>query len=220
MKVYNLLCDCCDKDFVVSPGRYYRARYDKKVRNIKHLCSKECRYKATGRFLRQQVQCKRCGKDFTKLVSEIRKTQSNFCSSSCAATYNNTHKTHGTRRSKLEAYIEEQLTSLYPTLEMHFNKKDAINSELDVFVPSLKLAFELNGIYHYEPIHGEEKLKSIQSNDNRKFQACLERGIELCIIDTSSQTYVKPKTSKKFLDIIVKVLESKMGRPGNDPGES
>jgi len=45
---------------------------------------------------------------------------------------------------------------LYPDLVIHFNKKDAINSELDIYIPSLKLAFELNGIFHYEPIFGKE----------------------------------------------------------------
>ena len=64
-------------------------------------------------------------------------------------------------------------------------------------------------IFHYEPIYGAEKLASIQNNDNRKFQACLEKGIELVIIDTSRQVYVKPKTSQKYLDIITKIIEQK-----------
>ena len=102
-----------------------------------------------------------------------------FCTHSCAARYNNTHKTTGNRRSKLEVWLENKLINLYPELEIHFNRKDTINSELDVYIPMLKVAFELNGIYHYVPIHGIELLTRIKNNDNKKIQACIEQGIEL-----------------------------------------
>ena len=144
-----------------------------------------------------------------KKNSQVKKVKNNFCSQTCAGTYNSTHKTKGNRRSKLEIYLEKQLINLYPNLEIHFNRKDAINSELDIYIPSLKLAFELNGIYHYEPIYGKDKLSQIQNNDNRKFQACIENTIELCIIDTSTQKYFKESTSKKFLDIITNIIERK-----------
>lgn len=149
--------------------------------------------------------CLNCDKKFKGRKYEKRK----FCCQSCSGTYNNTHKTHGTRRSKLEKYLEKELIQLYPNLEIHFNRKNAINSELDIYIPSLKLAFELNGIFHYEPIFGEEKLEQIQNNDDRKFQACLQEGIELCIIDSSSLKYFKEQKAKKYLDIICDILEEK-----------
>jgi hypothetical protein len=74
---------------------------------------------------------------------------------------------------------------------------------------SLNIAFELNGIFHYEPIYGNDKLNKIQNNDMRKFQACLEHNIELCIIDTSQQKYFKESTSQKYLNIIVNILNEK-----------
>lgn len=97
----------------------------------------------------------------------------------------------------------------YPNLEIHYNRTDAILSELDVYVPSLKLAFELNGIYHYEPIHGIPKLLSTQNNDNRKYQACLERGIELCIMDVSAIKHFTEPRGVKFLKIIEGIIDSK-----------
>lgn len=152
-----------------------------------------------------EKQCSNCNKSFIRLQSGI-KSKNVFCSQSCAAIYNNVHKKHGTRRSKLEKWIEEQLNTLYPNLEIHFNQKDAINSELDIFFPALKLAFELNGIFHYEPIYGEEKMKQIKNNDNRKFQACLEKHIELCIIDVSHFVAFNKKNAIKYLNIILNIV--------------
>lgn len=145
-----------------------------------------------------------------KAPKEIEKSPNNFCSKSCAATYRNTHKTTGNRRSKLEKYLEYELPILYPTLDFHFNRKDTINSELDIFIPSLKLAFELNGIFHYEPIYGSDKLAQIQNNDTRKFQACIENGIEMCTIDSSGLKYFKPKSAEKYLRIIVNIIDAKL----------
>ena len=171
------------------------------------ICTRNCQFK----FQRtaQVVSCIQCGKNIVKLPNQIKKHKNVFCTSSCAATYNNTHKTKGTRVSKLENWLATQLRLLYPTEEIHFNRKDAINSELDIYFPALQLAFELNGIFHYEPIYGSEKLSQIKNNDDRKFQACLERGIELCILDISSQKRFTPDSSQKFLNIITNIIDKK-----------
>lgn len=73
---------------------------------------------------------------------------------------------------------------------------------LCIYIPSLKLAFELNGIFHYEPIYGEDKLNQIQNNDIEKNKSCINEGIKLCVINTSEQKYFKEKSSKKYLNII------------------
>lgn len=188
---------------------YYKTKRDilkgiKLGGNNGKYCSQKC--KNIDLHPKNILRCKNCNSVFEKQLSQIKKTKNHFCSKPCAATYNNTHKTKGNRRSKLEIYLEEQLTKFYPDLDMDFNKTDTIESELDIYIPSLKLAFELNGIFHYEPIYGQEKLDRVQNNDNRKFQACIERGIELCIIDTSQQKYFKEKSSQKYLKIITDLL--------------
>jgi len=199
-------CDICDK--IYSKQQKFVKSQLKLYPNRKHHCSLQCKSKAYSQKV--HIQCKNCEKTFLKRINQIKKYPNSFCSSSCAATYNNTHKTHGYRRSKLEKFLETHLISKYPNLEFHFNRKDAINSELDIYIPSLKLAFELNGIFHYEAIYGVDQLKSIQNNDRRKFQACLEREIELCIIDVSSLSYFKPSNAQKYLDIVTNIINLKL----------
>lgn len=133
-----------------------------------------------------------------------------FCSSKCSGTYNSAHKTRGIRRSKLEVWLEQELKTHYPHLDILYNDRTTIKAELDIYIPSLKLAFELNGIFHYEPIYGPERLAAIQNNDQRRFQACLERGIELCILDTSRINYFKLSKVQPFLDIITRLIDDKM----------
>lgn len=156
--------------------------------------------------------CANCNTLIQKKPSELKLSKSGnyFCSKSCAVSYNNTHKTKGIRRSKLEIWIENQLTNIYPDLDIIYNNKNIINSELDIYIPSLKLAFELNGIFHYEPIYGEDKLNQIQNNDNNKFKNCQINNISLCVIDTSQQKYFKEKSSKKYLDIITTIINNSM----------
>ena len=162
----------------------------------------------------KQVICKNCKKQFKKFANQCAKTKNHFCSRSCAVAYNNKHKTHGTRRSKFEAWVEKQLTELFPGLEILYNDKTTSDSELDAYIPELRLAFEFNGIFHYEPIYGDEKLTKIRRNDGQKFLACFEQGIELCVIDTSQLKYMIPRNAQKYLDIIVKILASRGVKSG------
>lgn len=159
---------------------------------------------------RVDIVCSHCGKSKSKLKCKIQKSGLSFCNNSCSMSYFNAHKNYGYRRSKLEKFIEERLKSDFPDMDFIFNGKQEIGSELDIFVPSLKLAFELNGIFHYEPIYGADWLNKVQNNDNRKFQACLERGIELCIIDSSAQQ--KASQMEKFYLIVKNILLIRLSR--------
>jgi len=201
-----LKCEMCQQIFY-RPKNTIQCIFSR-TGKITRFCSQKCHGGKISEENTTHVICNQCGNTILKVNSQI--TKNNFCNQSCAAKYSNAHKTKGTCRSKLEKWLETHLTILYPKLEFNFNRKDAIFSELDIYIPSLKLAFELNGIFHYEPIYGDEKLSKIQTNDNRKFQACFENKIGLCVIDTSSQKYFKENTSQIFLDIIVNIINKKM----------
>lgn len=194
-------CTACNEIFF-KPKNYIQAIQSEKQHTTGDFCSPKCRN--TSRRKRIAVFCAHCGVGFIKHPCNI--TENNFCSRSCAITYRNIHKTHGTRVSKLELWLQGQLPNLFPDLEFHFNRKDAIDSELDIYIPTLKLAFELNGIFHYEPIHGPDKLKQIQNNDSRKLQACIERGIEFCSIDVSMMKKFTEKGANKYLENIADIV--------------
>ena len=182
------------------------------LRRTIEFCSRQCA--DLHRTTHLNTKCKQCDKDVvrTTRVCEKNKSGNFFCSHSCSAKWNNVHKTKGTRVSKCEVWLSNELPKLYPSLEFHFNRKDAINGELDIYIPSLKLAFELNGIFHYEPIYGSDKLAKTQSNDNRKFQACIKQGIELCIIDVSSMINFKPHRAEIFFSIIKNIINFKLSK--------
>lgn len=200
-----LECEFCHKRFL------------KQVKEIKlalttrpqtcRFCSKNCCNKSATNML--TFCCNTCGITIYRRPGDIKKSKKIYCSSSCFAKYNNKNRSTGTKRSKLELFIESELSKMYPFLYIKYNKTQTINAELDIYIPELSLAFELNGIVHYEPIYGPEKLSKIQNNDNRKFQACLERQIELAILDVSSLKHFTPLKGKKYLDIIVSIIDKK-----------
>lgn len=201
-----LECRNCNSSFLRTKKHIVATLNPNSNKKPSEFCSAKCRHAFNGVYF--TLSCHNCEKEITKTKSEM-KTKSHFCSQSCAATFNNRNKTSGTRRSKLENWLQEQLSSLYPNLQILYNDKTAIKSELDLWVPSLNVAFEINGIFHYEPIYGVNKLKRIQENDKSKSLLCHEAKIDLCIIDASQQKYFKPSTSQKYLDIIVRVIEER-----------
>lgn len=173
------------------------------------FCSPRCQ--ALFRFPPVEITCEKCGKPFKKSAYKIKKRyKHHFCSHSCRSIWAARHKNKGTRVSKLERWLQTQLCPLYPFLDFRFNRIDAINAELDIFIPSLGLAFELNGIFHYKPIHGSEKLTAIQANDQRKIHSCVEHNIELHVLDVSCISYFKPQRVIKFLNIIRDIVDSKL----------
>lgn len=209
----GLKCPVCDKSFDRIKQEVQRSlKLDRDI-----FCSRRCVSHRNPRP-RYTVPCKGCGKDVVKTPFQINKLKrklpdNHFCGRVCAANYNKVHLNHGKgpNRSKLEVWLEGELGRLYPTLEILYNRRDIIGAELDIYVPSFKLAFELNGPFHYEPIFGQEVLESMQRRDANRFAKCHEMGISLCVIDVSHIKYHKPRTAQPILDIIMKILDEKVG---------
>jgi len=202
----ELPCECynCGKTFYSSKKEIKR-QINKGTNYVKY-CSNECQIK--NKMKGSYFECKVCFKKIYRKKCEIGKNV--FCGNSCSATYNNKHKKYGNKRSKLEIWIEAELSKKYPDLEIKYNDKNSIGSELDIFIPSIKVAFELNGIFHYEPIFGDKKLNQTKLNDKTKLESCHEKKIDLCIINTAEQKKFNQNKSKKYLDIIVDIIKSRL----------
>lgn len=198
-------CNHCHETFYVE--KHYIQPVIKHNSKKYQYCSNRCR--GLSNVTQITCICKNCNKEFYKILSYV--GENNFCSQRCAGIYNSQHRTTGTSRSKLEKWLELQLTVLYPKLKIKYNDTSAILAELDIYIPSLQLAFELNGSFHYEPIFGLDKLTEIQKRDKRKILTCAENNIELVVIDSSTLKYFKPINAKKFLDIIINIIDDKIG---------
>lgn len=207
-----LKCEVCNQIFYREKN--FIITCIKKKFNFYNFCSNKCastiKIRILGKANKIIKKCGQCNKKVSTYLKEAKKSKSgkSFCNNSCAASYNNKHKTKGTRRSKLEVYVVKELKSLYPKLRISSNKIKAIGHELDIYIPKLKLAIELNGIFHYKPIFGQDKLKRIKKNDRLKKKACKQKNIRLEVIDVSKQIRFTIDSSQVYLNHIKSIINS------------
>jgi hypothetical protein len=142
-----------------------------------------------NKYPSQNVNCKQCNKVTKKCFSDIKKYKNHYCSRSCSAKFNNTHKKLGVRKSKLEVFLQSKLKG-YNYL---FNDRKVCDGlELDIYIPELNVGIEINGVFHYKPIFGEEKLEKIVRKDFEKYKICKSKNISLYIVkDTSNKFTLK-----------------------------
>lgn len=170
-----------------------------KNRTKNFFCSQKC----SKLFVKTSntINCENCNKTFEKRLSQIKKTKHNFCSKTCAARYQNSHKTYGLRRSKLEKFLEEKIKIHFPNEECLFNDIQTIGSELDIYFPKLKLAIQINGPVHFKPIYGKEKYLRIIELDEIKRIKCNNLNIILNEIDVSTDDSSDKVKNKRWLEI-------------------
>jgi very-short-patch-repair endonuclease len=82
--------------------------------------------------------------------------------------------------SKLEKYLLTALLSNSIRVEPH-KEQILTNTKLhiDLFLPELNIAVEVDGPSHFEPVWGEEALKRNQKYDNKKTGLLIGKGINL-----------------------------------------
>ena len=206
----QLTCQICEKTLI----KKRRCVQKNRRRSNYVTCSGSCarQLSATGRNFVVR-ECPVCSKKVRRSLSAVNKSKSKtvFCSSSCASHHNNLKRPVGLRRSALEIWIESKLVGRYPNVNFHFNRKDAIGSELDIYIPEFKTAFELNGFFHYFRIkknnYGSIILKRTKANDARKVKACNKARINLHVINTSRVGHFTFFKSNRILSKITKIID-------------
>ena len=181
--IYN--CKKCGKEFIKGDGIK------------KRFCSEECRFN----YLAHTLICKHCGKEFKSLNKEY------FCSIICRKEHyrklQNIRKGKDEKRSIYDYnFVPEGERKLYDLLTYIFydceliyreryywltNPDSGYPLELDVYIPSLNLAFEHDGGQHKKfstYIHKtKDKFEAMQRGDIFKNKKCKELGITLIRFD-------------------------------------
>ena len=108
--------------------------------------------------------------------------------------------------SKLEKYLRSALADSGYAVEFHktnLTKDDRL--EVDLYIPSLKLAIEIDGISHFEPVWGEERLRKHQASDTKKVSMLLSEGYNILRVKQLTKT-LSDKKKRETLKAILNVL--------------
>lgn len=107
--------------------------------------------------------------------------------------------------SKLEKYLYEELLSAGYHTEFHKERILANqNLHLDIFLPTIGIAIEVDGLSHFEPIWGEDTLEKNKRADQTKAGLLLNAGIILIRVQCTKKTL----SNKYKRDLLKKVLET------------
>ena len=199
---YELKCEHCNKQ----GKRTLKDRPGLKKWKGLSFCNKDCKNAFYNTCVTKN--CGWCNNNVVRVLSQCQKSTSGliFCNRSCSVSYNNTQK-RKSRRSKCEILLFELLTQKYPQIEILPNDKTLFNGyEIDIAIPSLNLAIEWNGIVHFKPIYGQDKLDNIQTRDKEKQIIAERKKINFIVIPdlVSTKTYVNEAFHKicKIIDTL------------------
>jgi hypothetical protein len=204
-------CKNCDRSILRNVSML---NVDKKRGRKLQFCSYKCSGSYYSKLSKLNICCTNCAKIFTRKLGEISsnkrntKTNNQFCSKSCSAIFNNKTRKKS-RRSKAESLLYTLIKNEFPNLEVINNDRSFLDGyELDIFIPSIKLAVEWNGIVHFQPIYGQEKLDKIQEIDSIKCKLAELKGINLIVIPDlkSTKNYVN-EVFDRIKELIYKLIE-------------
>lgn len=234
LKENTVFCSVCKKELVRSPslrelhkkvycskrcesvGRDTRTEKEcphcKKIfrqkSNKQTFCSNSCKFANSKN--KSEVPCFYCKKIVMRTPYQIKLAKYTFCSKSCNGKYYS-WKNDRKRRSKAEKYLVDMIKEEFPNIEIHENSREILNChlEIDIWIPSIKLAIELNGPCHFLNIYGEKIFQRTLTNDEIKKKEILERGFNLLIININQpEKIVKPLINNQYQTVIKPSLEN------------
>lgn len=181
-------------------------------RNQKIVCSKKCvrinqRNASLKDFKTIELICQNCHLLFNRsriaYLNNINKnTETFFCSKKCSMTSLNRASKTSTSKSSHEVILKELIQKKYPEFDVIQNDRTVLpeNLEIDIWIPSINLAIELNGPCHFYPIYGEHRLQQTRGNDIRKVLFAQLQNINLLVVDTSSLKSKSKLSVEKFIN--------------------
>ena len=108
--------------------------------------------------------------------------------------------------SKTERYVANELVRLGYNIETHKgNLVFGSTLEVDIFVPELKTAIEIDGPGHFEPIWGQEKLQKQQASDVAKQGILIGGGYVILRVRQLDRNMSLTKMSKTLQAILVEL---------------
>ncbi len=115
-------------------------------------------------------------------------------------------QSHGERL--LREILEDLCGAKFPNTRPPWlkNPDTGHNMELDCYNAKMKLAFEYQGIQHYEPVDffgGQEKYKKRKKRNKIKKEICEKRGIRLVEVDAREVPYKKKAKLKRHIESLI-----------------
>jgi hypothetical protein len=141
--------------------------------------------KAKATWAQKKVDwiCPLCQKPLRLIPSRAKKQK--YCSGTCRNLATNPMKNGSI--SKAESLLCKFLETAGYIVDR--NRRDILNGlEIDIWIPSLRTGIEYNGVYHLQPIHGEEALRKIQERDSLKKKFAEELGVRLIVLEDTRST--------------------------------
>lgn len=110
--------------------------------------------------------------------------------------------------SKMEIFVKDHLRK--NGYDVVFHKKGAIpneNLELDIYLPALRIAVEIDGPSHFLPIWGEDKLLKHIKADSEKSALLLNAGISIIRVKHMAK-FVSDKGKRDLGNAIINAIEN------------
>lgn len=118
--------------------------------------------------------------------------------------------------SKLELYLLDKL--LKDGYKVDFHKEQTLSNtklQIDLFLPKLNIAIEVDGLSHFEPVWGSETLKRNKKYDNKKTGLILGRGLVLIRIK-QLKDFSRARADVIYKDLLIQIQNIQQTFPDSD----